>query len=146
MIPSSGPTDVRRIRAVPSPAKQLDRLVLEEVLGVVGVVAVDVGAEVDLAEGLLHRLAHLPHDDLGQRLAPLGVELGDLLDQRGALGDGGLQRPVPVGLIRRRDRRREVLVGDLRVLLDRLAGGRVDDCVLAHLAPLLMPGRQGASC
>ena len=74
MIPSRGPTedlpDQRRAVA----RQQLDRLVGEQLLGVVGVEAVDVGAEVDLAEGLLHRLAHLAHGDLGQRLAPLGVE------------------------------------------------------------------------
>ena len=44
----------------------------------VGVVLVDVGAEVDLAERLLDRLAHLAHDDLGERLAALAVQLADL--------------------------------------------------------------------
>ncbi len=39
--------------------EQLDRLVGQQILGVVGVVLVDRGAVLDLADGVLHRLAHL---------------------------------------------------------------------------------------
>ena len=50
MIPISTPTELRRISALPSPLEKVDGLVGEELLGVVGVVLVDRGAEVDLAE------------------------------------------------------------------------------------------------
>ena len=125
----------------PVSGKQLDWLVREQFLRAVGVEAVDVGAEVDLAERLLHRLAHLANDDLGQRLAPLRLEVRHLLDQRRTLGHRGLEAPVLVGVVSRRDRGLELLVGHVRVLLDRLAGRRVDDCVLAHLASLLLTSR-----
>ena len=58
--------------------EELDRLLGHEPLGVVGVVLVDGGAEVDLAERVLVGLAHLPLDDLGELLTTLGVQLGAL--------------------------------------------------------------------
>ena len=69
--------------------ESLDRLVGHQVLGVVGVEGVDVAREVDLAERLLDRLAHLADDDLGQLLAALLVQLADLAHERGAVGHGG---------------------------------------------------------
>ena len=92
-------------------AEQLDRLVGHQVLGVVGVEAVDLAREVDLHQRLLDRLAHLADDDLGQLLAALGVQLADLAHQRGALGDGGgaatrSGRPRRPGRSRRGARRR----------------------------------------
>ena len=71
-----------------------DRLVREDLFPVVGVEAVDVDAEVDLAERLLHRLAHLAHDDLAELLLALLVQLADAADDGGAVGDG--RRAVPV--------------------------------------------------
>ena len=86
MMPSSTPTELRRIRARTLAVDQFDRLVGQELLGVVGVVPVDCGAEVHFALRLVQRFAHLALDDLGEFLAALGVQLGDLADQRGALG------------------------------------------------------------
>ena len=82
--------------------EQFDRLVGEELLGVVGVVLVDRRAEVDLAERLVERLAHLAVDDLGELVASLGVQPGDLPDQRGPLGQRRLCAPFAVRLGRRR--------------------------------------------
>ena len=65
--------------------EQRDRLVLQQLGRVVGVVAVDVGAEVHLAEGLVDGLAHLAHDDRGKLLAALAVQLADAADDRGPL-------------------------------------------------------------
>jgi hypothetical protein len=125
-------------RALPS--QQCDGLVGEEVLRVVGVVAIDRVAEVDLAEGLLDRLAHLPHRDLGKLLPALSVQLGDPLDQRGPLGHGCSGGPVPMGLVGLRDRCAEITVRDLRILLDLFAGGRIDDRVKTHvLSSLTLP-------
>ena len=121
--------DERRAVAV----EQLDRLVGQQLRRVVGVVLVDRGAEVDLAERLLDRLAHLAHDDLGEPLALLGVQLADAADERRALLDrrrarsssrcAASARPIASS---------QVVVGDRRVLLDGLAGGRVDHGVVAH--------------
>src|SRR5215216_4859961 len=90
-----------------------------------------------IAERRLHRLAHLLHGDCGKRLAPLEVELADAVYLRGALGNGqraesraGLPGPADGGV--------ELVVGDLRVLLELFAGGRVNDCVHAQLDPLLV--------
>ena len=116
--------------AEPSPASSVDRLVLQQVGAVVGVVAVDVDAEVDLAERLLHRLAHLADGDRGQLLAPLGVQLADAAHELGALLDARRSRPLLVRLVRQRDGRLELVVRDRRVVLDGLAGGRIDDRVI----------------
>src|SRR5204863_411299 len=72
----------------------------------------------------------------GITFSAICVQLGDAPDLRGALGDrerGEGRRCVP-GL---GDRGAKLAIGDLRVLLDQLAGRRVNDCVRAHLAPLL---------
>ena len=82
--------------------EQLDRLVGEHVGGDVGVVAVDVGGEVDLAEGLLDGLAHLAHDDLRELLAALGVQLAHPTDEGRAIGGAGGARPAGVSGIRGR--------------------------------------------
>src|SRR4029077_3644649 len=74
----------------------------------------------------------LADDDLGQLLAALGVQLADLAHQRGAVGDRGRAREGPGGLVGAADRSAERVVGDLLVLLDRLAGGWVDYRVAAH--------------
>ena len=78
--------------------EEVDRLVGQELLGVVGVVAVDAGAEVDLPEGVVHRLAHLAVHRGGQRLTALGVEVGDLLHQGGPVGDRAGASPGVEGL------------------------------------------------
>lgn len=52
---------------------QGDRLVGEEGRRVPGVVGVDLGAELDLPDGLVERLAHLAADDGAEGAGPLGV-------------------------------------------------------------------------
>ena len=106
MMPSSTPSDERRMTAEPSPREQLDRLVLQEVRRVVGVVPVDRRGEVDLAERLLDRLAHLAHDDLRQLLAALDVQFADAADEGRALVDRRRLRPGAVRLVGRGDRGR----------------------------------------
>jgi hypothetical protein len=115
-------------------AEQLDRLVGHQVLGVVGIEAVDFRREVDLHQRLLDRLAHLADDDLGQLSTALGVQLADLAHQRGALRHRGGTGPGSGGLVGPADRGAELVVADLRVLPDRLAGGWVDYRVSAHSA------------
>ncbi len=104
--PERTAADQRRALA----AEQLDRLVGHQALGVVRVEAVDFGREVDLAERLLDRLAHLADDDLGQLLPPLGVQLSDPAHQRRALRHADGARPGPGGLIGVPDRGSELLV------------------------------------
>ena len=81
------------------------------------------------------RLAHLAGDDLAELLRALLVQVADLADQRRALGDGGGLRPRFVGGVGPADRLAQRVVGDRRVLLDRLPGGGIDYGVIAHLAP-----------
>ena len=126
--------------------EQRDRLVLEEVGRVVGVVAVDVAGEVDLAEGLLDRLAHLAHDDLGELLAALDVQLADAADEGRALLDGGGLRPRAVGLVGRGDGGVELGVGDGRERLDRLAGGGVGHGIAHWGSPSRVHTRQSLVC
>ena len=71
-------------------AQDVDRLVARDLLGVVGVELGDVGGEVDLAERRGERLAHLAHDDRGELVAALAVQLGGAADERRALGDRGV--------------------------------------------------------
>ena len=78
-------------------AQDVDRLVARDLLGVVGVVLGDVGGEVDLAERGRERLAHLAHDDRGELVAALAVQLGDAAEQRRALGDAGCCAPALTG-------------------------------------------------
>ena len=111
---------------------QLDGLVGEELLGVVGVVAVDRAAEIDLAERLVERLAHLALDDLGEVVAAFGVQLADAPHQRRALGDGRGLRPFPKRLVRVGDRLAHLLVGRGRVLAHRLAGRGIDHRIQTH--------------
>ena len=84
--------------------EKVDGLVGEELLGVVGVVLVDRPAELGLALGLVDRLAHLAVDDLRELFLALIVQLADLADQLGAVGDRRPSRPFAVGLAGRRDR------------------------------------------
>jgi hypothetical protein len=116
-------------------AEQLDRLVGHQALGVLCVELVDRCGELGLADRLLDRLAHLAHDDLGEGLAALVVKPPHGPDELGALGDRRAGGPRAVGLIGAGDCAPEVGVGDLRVLLDELVGGRVDYRVAAHVAP-----------
>jgi hypothetical protein len=129
--PEGAAADQRRALA----AEQLDRLVGQESLGVVGVEAVDFAGEIDLHQRLLDRLPHLADDDLGQLLAALGMELADPAHQRRAPGRGGGAGPGPGGLVGPVDRRPELGVADLRVLLDPLSGGWIYNCVSAHRLP-----------
>src|SRR4029079_1769650 len=92
-------------------------------LGVVRVEAVDVAAEVDLAERLLDRLAHLAYDDLGELLAPLDVQLADAAHERGTLGDARRGRPRPVGFVGTGDRGGKIVVADRGEFLVLLACG-----------------------
>ena len=116
-------------------AEQLDRLVCHQTLGVVGVETVDFGREVSLHQGLLDRLAHLADDDLGELPAALGVQLADAAHQGCAVSYRGRGAPAPGRVVGTADRRAQLLVADLRVLLDRLAGGWVDYRVGAHQLP-----------
>ena len=102
----------------------------------VGVVLVDRRGEIGLAEGLLDRLAHLAHDDLGELLAALEVQFPDASHERGTLLDGGGLRPAAVGLVGGGDGGVELGVGDGRERLDRLAGGGIGHGV-AHGVLLL---------
>ena len=120
--------DDRRAVAV----EQLDLLVGQQLGRVVGVVLVDRGAEVELAQRLLDRLAHLAHDDVGEPLALLGVELADAAHERRALLHRRGGAPLPVCRVRAADRIAQSVVGDRLVLLDGLSGGRVHDGVVAH--------------
>ena len=113
--------------------EQLDRLIRHQLLGVVCVEAVYVAGEVDLAERLLNRLAHLADDDLAQLLAPLDVQFADAAHQVGALGDGRRGRPRPVDFVGTTDRGAKIVVADGGVLLALVTRGRIDDCVHAHL-------------
>jgi hypothetical protein len=117
--------------------QQLDRLVLEQVGRVVGVVLVDRRGEVDLATGLLDRLAHLADNDLRQPLTALRVQLGDAADHCRALLDGRSPPPGLVGLVGAADGRLQGVVRDRVVLLERLARRRVDDRVVGHCSPLV---------
>ena len=80
----------------------------------VGVVLVDRRGEVDLAERLRDRLAHLAHDELRQLLAALGVQFADAADEGRALIDRGRLRPGAVRLVGCGDRGLELGVGDGR--------------------------------
>ena len=93
-------TDQRRSVA----GEQLDRLIRHQLLGVVRVEGVDVAREVDLAERLLERLAHLADDDLSELLTPLDVQLSDAAHKGGTLGDARRGRPGPVGFVGTTDR------------------------------------------
>lgn len=103
-------------------------LVGEVLLGVVGVVVVDVHTEVDLTLRLVARLAHLPHDAVRQLVTVLGVQIAEATQQRGAVGHGA-GAPPRGGLVRGVDGRGHLGVGGGGVGLDELAGGRVGDCV-----------------
>ena len=116
--------------------EEVDRLVGEQLLGVVGVELVDRGAELDLADRLLDRLAHLAHDDLAEPVLLLVVQLGHAPDQLRALLHRRRPRPRPVRRVRAADRVAQRVVRDRRVGLDRLPGRRVDHRILAH--PLLL--------
>jgi hypothetical protein len=94
-------------------------------------VAVDVGAEVDLTQRLLERLAHLAHDDRGELLAAFLVEVAHAGDQRGPVLDGRA-RPLLLRGVRRGERLLELLRGGERDRGPGLAGGRVDDDVVGH--------------
>jgi hypothetical protein len=105
MIPRITPTEDGRMKA----AQQGDGTVGEQLLGVVGVVAVDGGAETHLADGVAHRLAHLAVDDLGERLGPFDMQRGHPAHDGGALA----HRPRrPTGI---RGSRACHGVGELRV-------------------------------
>ena len=120
------------MRASPVAGEQLDRLVGEKRGGVVGVVGVDGRAELDLAHRLVHRLAHLAVDDLGQLVGALPVELTHAAHEVGALGQGGPPRPRPVRVVRSGQGGVDVGVGRCGELaLDRTGAG-VADCVLDH--------------
>src|SRR4029077_17752604 len=81
----------------------------------------------------LPRLVSHPREDYPRTLAPpLGVELAHAPHERGAIGDGGSSGPFPVGPVGAGDRLAQLVVGDRRGILDRLAGRGIDNCVHAH--------------
>ena len=92
--------------------EKLDRLVLQEVRRVVGVVLVNVGGEIDLGQRLPDGLAHLAHDELRQLLATLAMELRHAADEGGALVDRGGLRPGLMRLVGRSDRGLQLGIGD----------------------------------
>jgi hypothetical protein len=114
--------------------EQVDRLVGQELLGVVGVELVNGGTEVDLSECLVERLAHFADHDVGQLLAAFGVQFSHAAGQSGSLRDRGGRPPLPEGLRRRGDRRLHLSVGGGRVLAEHLAGGRISYRVHAQLS------------
>ena len=71
--------------------------------------------EVDLAQCLGGRLAHLTNDQRGELLAALHVQLADPGHDGGPLGHGGVERPLAVGGIRRREHGLQLVVGVQRV-------------------------------
>ena len=120
---------------------ELDRLVREQRLRVVGVERVDVDAEVDLAHGLLDRLAHLADDDLAEPLALLAVDLAHAPQKPGALLHRRRTCPLAMSGVRPPDRRVQLVVADRRIGLDRLAGGRIYDRVITHSHSLAGSGQ-----
>ena len=112
--------------------EQVDRFIGKELLGVIGVVLVDRRAEVDLAECAVDLLAHLAVDDFGELLPTLGVQRGDLADERCPLGDRGVLGPLPVSLLGRCQGILDLLVGCRRVLLHHVSGCRVHHCIETH--------------
>ena len=116
----------------PVPVQQLDRLIGHQRGTVVGVVVIDRTAEIDLAERLLDRLAHLAHDDLGKLLALLGMKLADSPDDSGALLYRRRPRPLAMRPVGTPDGVTKLVVADRRILAYRLARSRVDDCVIGH--------------
>ena len=114
----------------------------------VGVVAVDVHDELDLARSASAVVLPISRVISARQLvAALGVELGDPVDQARRA-----RRPACVPQLRyaacgARDRRVDLGVGRGRVLALGLAGGGVDDLVLdAHVHssayPASTPGRR----
>src|SRR5690348_11943083 len=134
MIPSRTPSELLRTNALPSPASSL---IGHQLLSVVRVEGVDLGGEVDLTQRLLDRLAHLADDDLGQLLAPLGMQLADAPDECRPLRNGRRTRPAAMRRVRAIDRGAQIVVADRGVLLDGLAGRGIDNLVGAHLTPFI---------
>ena len=77
MIPSSTPTGLRRMNAEPSPSSSSIGSSASSLARVVGVVLVDRGGEVDLAERLLDGLPISRTMISASSLAALGVQLAD---------------------------------------------------------------------
>ena len=92
----------------------------------------DVGAEVDLAVRLLHGLAHLARDDLGEFLAALAVQLGGAAHEGGALRDGAGLRPGAVRTIEALQGSLDAVLGDEREFLSLLASRWVHNYVGAQ--------------
>src|SRR6185295_5416383 len=84
------------------------------------------------APRLPYRLSHLGDDDFRKLLPPLRVQLADAPHERGAVSDSRSSRPLAVCPVGAGDRVPQFVVRDRRVLLERLAGRGVDNCVHAH--------------
>ncbi len=109
-----------------------DRLVGQQGRALVGVVAVDLDDELDLADRLGGGLAHLPGDQRGERGDALRVEVGDPVQRGGPIGDGG-PAPAAERALRPLDRGDDLGVGRSREGALDGTGGGVDDLVLdAH--------------
>ena len=87
-----------------------------------------------LAEGGLERLAHLAHDDRGEIVTPITVQLSDAAQGLGALGRGGA-RPDAVSVVGGGDGLFDPGIAQRVVLGEGLTGGGIDDGVVAHGAP-----------
>ena len=74
--------------------RRMEFLVGQEMLGILGVVGEDLGAELDFSARLVDALAHLQRHGVGQILHPVVHQGGCLGDDDGALGVG----LVPPGL------------------------------------------------
>ena len=93
------------------------------------------GARHHLADRLGQRLAHVEHDVAADLLGPLAGELGHLAQDAAAL-QGRALLPALEGALRGGQRAVEVFTGGVRQPGDHLAGGRIDDVLLAAAAAL----------
>jgi hypothetical protein len=118
--------------AVPSPSSRVIDSSAMKPGPLVGVVLVDRAGEVDLAERLLQRLAHLADDDRREFVTPLTVQLGDGTDQLGPFGRCRRARPLTVRRRGRRDGGIQFGVCDRRILGHSLTGRRIGHHVVSH--------------
>ena len=110
----------------------LELLVCEPLLGVRRERGGNAARELCLADRLVEGLAHLAVDDGAEFFLALIEQLCCALGEGRTLGDGGLARPLRVGLLSIGERRLDLCCGGGRVLLDGFTGCRVNDGVLEH--------------
>ena len=132
-MPSSTPIGAAADQRAAVAFEQFDRLVVQELLGVVGVELVDRGAEFDFADRLIHRLAHLALDDLGE------LVLAFVVQRRRRDGSGRRARPASTssttpGTPRLADASACSICSSVpgRVFLHDVTGRRVHHCIQTH--------------